>query len=88
MALILQVMQMITQYTLWETIRKMLFSNCKIRQKNLFQSFMDKSMKANLGKCHFICSTNDTLICSTNDTLNLFVENQIIHNIKCEKVLV
>ena len=66
----------------------MLFSNCKIRQKNLFQSFMDKSMKANLGKCHFICSTNDTLICSTNDTLNLFVENQIIHNIKCEKVLV
>ena len=45
-------------------------------------------MKANLGKCHFICSTNDTLICSTNDTLNLFVENQIIHNIKCEKVLV
>ena len=31
--------------------------------KKLFQSFMDKSMKANLDKCHFICSTNIQLIC-------------------------
>ena len=37
-------------------------------------------MKANPDKCHFICSTNDTV--------NLIVENQIIDNSKCEKLLV
>ena len=36
-------------------------------------------MKANPDKCHFICSTNDTV--------NLIVENQIINNSKCEKLL-
>ena len=36
-------------------------------------------MKANSGKCHFICSTNDTV--------NLIVENQLIDNSKCEKLL-
>ena len=36
-------------------------------------------MKANLDKCHFICSTNDTV--------NFIVENQIIDNSKCEKLL-
>ena len=40
---------------------------------------MDKEMKANPDKCHFICSTNDTV--------NLIVENQIINNSKCEKLL-
>ena len=35
-------------------------------------------MKTNSDKCHFICSTNDTV--------NLIVENQII-NSKCENFL-
>ena len=47
--------------------------------KILFQWFMDNQMKANQDKCHFICSTNDTV--------NLIVENQIIDNSKCEKFL-
>ena len=69
MTLILQVMQMITHHTLLETIWKMLFSNCKNSSKILFQWFMDNQMKANSEKCHFICSTNDTV--------NKIVENQI-----------
>ena len=36
-------------------------------------------MKANPDKCHFICSNNDKV--------NLIVENQIINNTKCEKLL-
>ena len=36
-------------------------------------------MKANPDKCHFICSNNDKV--------NLIVENQIINNNKCEKLL-
>ena len=40
---------------------------------------MDNHMKANPDKCHFICSTNDTV--------NLIVENQITDNSKCEKSL-
>ena len=40
---------------------------------------MDNQMKANPYKYH--------IICSTNDTINLIVENQIIDNSKCEKLL-
>ena len=40
---------------------------------------MDNQMKANPDKCHFICSTNYTI--------NLVVENQMIGNSKCEKLL-
>ena len=40
--------------------------------KILFQWFMNNQMKTNPDKCHFICSTNDTV--------NLIVENQIIDN--------
>ena len=47
--------------------------------KILFQCFMENQLKANLDKCHFICSTNDKV--------NLIVENQIIDNSKCEKLL-
>ena len=47
--------------------------------KILFQWFMDNQMKANPIKCHFICSTNDAV--------NLMVENPIIDNSKCEKLL-
>ena len=36
-------------------------------------------MKANPDKYHFICSNNDKV--------NLIVENQIINNNKCEKLL-
>ena len=36
-------------------------------------------MKADPGKCHFICSTNDRV--------NLIVENQIIANSTSEKLL-
>ena len=47
--------------------------------KILYQWFMDNQMKANPDKCQFICSTKDTV--------NLIVENQIIDNSKCEKLL-
>ena len=40
---------------------------------------MNNQMKINSDKCHFICSTNDTV--------NLIVENQIINNSKCENFL-
>ena len=40
---------------------------------------MNNQMKTNSDKCHFICSTNDTV--------NLIVENQIINNSKCENFL-
>ena len=39
-----------------------------------------KILKANPDKCHFTCSTNDTV--------NLIVENQIIDSSKCEKRLI
>ena len=39
---------------------------------------IDDQMKANPDKCHFICSTNDTV--------NLTVENQIIYNSTYEKL--
>ena len=54
---------------------------CKLQNssKILFQWFMDNQMKANPDKCHFNCSTNDTV--------NLIVENQIIdNNVKFENV--
>ena len=44
--------------------------------KILFQWFMDKHMKDNPDKCHFLCNTNDTV--------NLIVENQVIDKSKCE----
>ena len=47
--------------------------------KLFFQWFMDNQMKANPQKCQFICSTNDTV--------NLVVENRILDNSKCEKLL-
>ena len=47
--------------------------------KILFQWFMDNQMKANPEKCHFICSTNDSV--------NFIVENQTIYNSKWEKFL-
>ena len=40
---------------------------------------MNKQLKGNPCKCHFICRTNDTV--------NLIVENQIIDKSKCEKLL-
>ena len=47
--------------------------------KILFQWFMDNQTKANPEKCHFICSTNDSV--------NFIVENQTIYNSKWEKFL-
>ena len=41
--------------------------------------FMDNQMQANSHKYRFICSTNDTV--------NLIVENQIIDNSTCGKLL-
>ena len=40
---------------------------------------MDNQRKINPDKCHFICSTNGKV--------NLIVENQMIDNSKCEKLL-
>ena len=40
---------------------------------------MDNQRKTNPDKFHFICSTNGTV--------NFIVENQIIDNSKCEKLL-
>ena len=45
----------------------------------LFQWFYDNQMKANPGKCHFICSTDDKV--------NITVENQKMCNSPCEKLL-
>ena len=55
---------------------------CKLQNssKILFQWFMDNQMKANLDKCHFTYSTNDTV--------NMIVENQIMDKSKHESVKV
>ena len=45
----------------------------------LFQWFYDNQMKANPGKCHFICSLDDKV--------NITVQNQKICNSPCEKLL-
>ena len=45
----------------------------------MFQWFYDNQMKANPGKCHFICSSNENL--------NIVIENQTISNSNCEKLL-
>ena len=47
--------------------------------KTLFQWFSDNQMKANLDKCHFLCSSKRE-VCLT-------IENQIIKNSKFEKLL-
>ena len=47
--------------------------------KILYQWFMDNQTKVNPEKCHFICSTNDTV--------SLIVEDRVINNSKCEKLL-
>ena len=53
----------------------MLFSNSKIRQKYFFNGLWITKWKLN-DKCHFICSTNDTV-----------AENQVIYNSTFEKLL-
>ena len=45
----------------------------------LFQCFYDNQMKANPGKCYFICSTDNKV--------NIIVENKKICNSPCEKLL-
>ena len=47
--------------------------------KTLFQWFADNQMKANPGKCHFICSSNLET--------SIMIENRQIHNSTCEKLL-
>ena len=47
--------------------------------KMLFQWFSDNQMKANLVKCHFLCSWNSEV--------SLTIENKIMKNIKCKKLL-
>ena len=68
-----------TPYTVRNNMEDVIFKLQNLSQI-LFQYFMDHQVKANPDdKCDFICSTNDTV--------NLVVENQIIDNSKCEKVL-
>ena len=67
-----------TPYTTENDMEDVIFK-LQNSSKILFQWFMDKQTKANPDKCHFICSTNDTV--------NFIVENQIIDNSKCEKLL-
>ena len=47
--------------------------------KTLFQWLADNQMKANSGKCHFICSSNLKT--------SIMIENRQIHNSTCEKLL-
>ena len=68
-----------TLYTIVNDVGDVIFK-LKNSSKILFQWFMDNQMKANLDKCHFIYSTNDTV--------NLIVENQIIDKSKHESVKV
>ena len=56
-----------TPYTIGNNMEDVIF-RLQNSSKILFQWFMDNQMKANLDKCHFICSTNG---------------NQIIDNSKC-----
>ena len=65
-------------YTLGNNMEDVIFK-LQNSLKILYQWFMDNQMKANPDKCQFICSTKDTV--------NLIVENQIIDNSKCEKLL-
>ena len=65
-------------YIIGNNMEEVIFKSQTL-SKILFQWFMDNQMKANPDKCHFICSTNDTV--------NLIVENQIIGNSKSEKLL-
>ena len=67
-----------TLYTIRNDMEDFIFK-LKNSSKILFQWFIDNQMKANPDKYHFICSTNDTV--------NLIVQNQIIDNSKCEKLL-
>ena len=67
-----------TPYTTGNYMEDVLFK-WQTSSKILFQWFKDNQMKDNSDKYHFICSTNDTV--------NLVVENQIIDNSKCEKLL-
>ena len=47
--------------------------------KTIFKWFNDNQMKANPGKCHFICSSNVTT--------SIMIENEQIRNSSCEKLL-
>ena len=47
--------------------------------KTLFQWFKNNQLKANPDKCHFICSSSNTV--------NLTVENEKLQNSRCEKLL-
>ena len=70
MRLILQAMQTITPYVVGKIIEDVIikFQNASL---TFFQWYVNQ-MKANPGKCHFICSTDDKV--------NIIVENQIICN--------
>ena len=67
-----------TPYTVGNDMEDVIFK-LQNSAKILFQWFMDKQTKSNPDKCHFVCSTNDTV--------NLIIDNQIIDNSICEKLL-
>ena len=64
-----------TPYTIRNDMKDIIF---KLQNSSeiLFQWLMDKQMKANPNKCHFIRSTSDTV--------KMIVDNQIIDNRYCE----
>ena len=67
-----------TPYTVGNDMEDVIFK-LQNSAKILFQWFMDNQTKSNPDKCHFVCSTNDTV--------NLIIDNQIIDNSICEKLL-
>ena len=68
-----------TWHTIGNDIEDIIFKLQNL-SKTLFQWFMDNNqIKVNPYKCHFICSTNDTV--------NLIVEYQIIGKSKCKELL-
>ena len=67
-----------TPYTVGNDMEDVIFK-LQNSAKILFQWFKDNQTKSNPDKCHFVCSTNDTV--------NLIIDNQIIDNSICEKLL-
>ena len=67
-----------TPYVVGNNIEDVII-NLQNASLTLFQCFYDNQMKANPGKCYFICSTDNKV--------NIIVENKKICNSPCEKLL-
>ena len=67
-----------TPYTTENSIEEVI-QKLENASKTLFQWFSDNQMKANSGKCHFLCSSSSEV--------RLTIENKKMQNRKCKKLL-